>query len=98
MIANTTTATTNSPEKILPTAAVVNEAPTLLENMPNQQKLLKILDLIKKNELQLPSEIQADEITGFNLIVGSQSAGKTSLLARLTGCDAFVSSQNLGTR
>ena len=98
MIANTTTATTNSPEKILPTAAVVDEASTLLEQMPNQQKLRRILDSIKKNKLPLPSEIQADEIKGFNLIVGPQSAGKTSLLARLTGCDAFVSSQKLGTR
>lgn len=75
--------------------AAVEEAVNMT---PMQQKLNKNLHKMKSIGLTVEKQEMVDKMDGYFLILGPQSAGKTQLTASLAGCDAFVSSQKLGTR
>lgn len=66
--------------------------------MPKQKKLHTILNEITQHGLSINTEIGDDDRVGVFLLAGPISAGKSSLTARLAGCDFSPSSQKVETR
>ena len=67
-------------------------------DMPKQKKLHTILNEITQHGLSINTEIGDDDRVGVFLLAGPISAGKSSLTARLAGCDFSPSSQKVETR